>query len=388
MLCAIPLFHVAGICLGLYSAVFFRWTVILPSTGPMMQHLIEDALDHVTFDSAFISPSVLQDISKSSHMLEKMSKLKFITSAGGPVAQSVGGVIHPRVPIYQTMGMTEGQWLASIVTYPDEWQYYRFHPRTGFEMRPYSDNFSELVFVKNEKLAATQPVFVTFPDLDMWLTKDLYSRHPTIPDIWKHEMRADDIIVLSNGEKFNPLAAEGKLISHPWISSAYITGRGRFQAAVLLYPDENLSEPDQSIVDNVWPTFQEVNTSHPAFAQIHRDFVKIVRNPFPRSPKGTLARNETEKLFAKQIEDIYALSTDARSSLVIDGTSQESIRAGIKKAIQIVSGIEEINDEDDIFSRSFDSLHAIRLERLLKSASTNSSSSKQALYTGILPSNS
>ncbi|KAI1879087.1 hypothetical protein JX265_003264 [Neoarthrinium moseri] len=368
MLCAMPLFHVAGICLGLFSAVFFRWTVILPSTGPLMQHLIEDSLDNITVDSAFISPSVLQDISKSPRILEKLSKLRFITTAGGPVAQSVGNSIHSRVPIYQTMGMTEGQWLASVVTHPDDWQYYRFHPRTGFEMRPYSDTLFELVFVKRENLASTQPVFVTFPDLDTWESRDLYSRHPTISGLWKYEMRADDLIVLSNGEKFNPLAAEGVLISHPWISSAYITGRGRFQAAALLYPIADLKASDLDIIDNVWPTIEHVNTILPGFAQIHRDFVTIVRSPFPRTPKGTLSRNDTEKEFTKEIEDMYRLPSDCQPSVIIDEASQESIRAGIRDAIRVVSNVAEIDDDDNIFSKGFDSLHAIRLERLLKAS--------------------
>ncbi|KAF5979584.1 nonribosomal peptide synthetase MxcG (component of the myxochelin iron transport regulon) [Fusarium bulbicola] len=368
-LCAMPLFHVAGICLGLYSAVFFNWTVVLPSVGPIMQHVIEDALDHISLDSAFISPSVLQDISKSPRVLEKLSKLEFITSAGGPIPQSVGDLIHPRVPIMQTMGMTEGQWLASVVTHPDEWAYYYFHPRTGVEMRPYSEDLSELVFVQNPKLSATQPVFKTFPRLDIWETKDLYSRHPKHPDLWKYEMRRDDLIILSNGEKFNPLAAEGQLISHPWIAAAYLTGRGRFQTAALLYPDESsLENSDDTIIDNVWPTFEEVNKALPAFAQIHRDFVKIVRTPFPRTPKGTLARNETEKTFTADINAIYDRSTHGKPSVHINATTEDVVRSGIREAIETVSGLFDLKDDDNIFTRGFDSLHVVRLAGLLSSA--------------------
>ncbi|EWG54274.1 hypothetical protein FVEG_12530 [Fusarium verticillioides 7600] len=368
-LCAMPLFHVAGICLGLYSAVFFNWIVVLPSVGPIMQHVIEDALDHISLDSAFISPSVLQDISKSSRVLEKLSKLKFITSAGGPIPQSVGDLIHPRVPIMQTMGMTEGQWLASVVMHPDEWAYYYFHPRTGVEMRPYSEDLFELVFVQNPKLSATQPVFKTFPDLDIWETKDLYSRHPKHPDLWKYEMRRDDLIILSNGEKFNPLAAEGKLISHPWIAAAYLTGRGRFQTAALIYPDDSsFNNSDDTIIDNIWPTFEEVNKSLPAFAQIHRDFVKIVRTPFPCTPKGTLARNETEKSFNADINAIYDRSTHGKPSVHINGTTEDVVRSGIREAIETVSGLVDLKDDDNIFTRGFDSLHVIRLAGLLSSA--------------------
>ncbi|KAF4339189.1 Linear gramicidin synthase subunit D [Fusarium beomiforme] len=368
-LCAMPLFHVAGICLGLYTAVFFNWTVVLPSVGPIMQHVIEDALDHITLDSAFISPSVLQDISKSPRVLEKLSKLKFITSAGGPVPQPVGELIHPRVPIMQTMGMTEAQLLGSVVTHPDEWAYYYFHPRNGVEMRPYSEDLSEMVFVQNPKLYATQGVFKTFPELEIWETKDLYSRHPKYPDLWKYEMRRDDLIILSNGEKFNPLVAEGKLVTHPWIAAAFLTGRGRFQAAALLYPNEDiLDKSDDAIIENVWPTVEEVNKSLPAFAQIHRDFIKVVRTPFRRTPKGTLARNETEKSFATDIEAIYSRSHHDKPSVHINGTTEDVVRSGIREAIHTVSGIHDLKDDDNIFARGFDSLHVIRLAGLLSSA--------------------
>ncbi|KAI1375112.1 hypothetical protein F4677DRAFT_460945 [Hypoxylon crocopeplum] len=368
MLCAMPLFHTAGICFGLYGAIFFRWTVVLPSTGPVVQHVIEEALDNITLDSAFISPSVLQDISKSPRALEKISTLKFISSAGGPILQSVGETIHPRVPIYQAMGMTELQMIASVATHKDAWQYFHFHPRIGFEMQLASDNIYQLVFVRKESLHLTQSIFVTYPDLDRWESKDLYSRHTTIPNLWKYEMRADDLVVLSNGEKFNPLAAEGRLVSHPWIRSAYITGRHRFQAAGLLYVADDVDMRDYDIIKSVWPTIEEANRSLPSFAQIHRGFIKIVRNPFLLTPKGTLARKPTEDEFKADIEELYAQSGDDECSLSIDGTSQETLHAGIREAIRSVSDIRGIEESGNIFNAGFDSLHALRLVRVLKSS--------------------
>lgn len=336
-----------------------------------MQHVVDEALDNISLDSAFISPSVLQDISKSPKLLEKLSKLKFISSAGGPVAQSVGEVVHPYVPIYQTMGMTEGQWLATVVTHPDEWAYFRFHPSTGYEMRPYSDGLYELTFVKHPKLALTQSVFVTFPDLEAWETKDLYRPHPTIPDLWTYQMRKDDLVVLSNGEKFNPLAAEGKLMSHPSVSAAFISGRGRFQTAVLIYPaDKCMGKKDERILEDVWPTIENVNKELPAFAQIHRDFVKIVRSPLPRTPKGTLARNEAHRLFQVELDEIYRKSLEIAPSSdnASVAVSEDAIRVTITEAIRTISGLKVLHDNDSIFSKGFDSLHVVRLSRLLKSS--------------------
>lgn len=370
MLCAMPLFHVAGTGLGLVSVVFFNWTIVFPPTGPVMQHVIEDVLDNIELDSAFMAPSTINDLAKSPRAVEKLSKLKFITSAGGPISKSAGDLLNPRVQICGTMGFTEGILIPSVDTHPDEWAYFNFHPEAGIEMRPHGDGLFELVFVRKENIAQT--IFITFPHLQVYETRDLYSPHPTIPNLWKYEMRRDDLVVMSNGEKFNPLAAELMLSSHPSITLAYITGRGRFQAAALLYSEDDAEEA--TIIDKIWPTVETMNKILPAYAQIHRDLVLVVRTPFPRTPKGTVARNQMEKVFAQVIDDLYERSSNSvddfsSASFHIDGAAQEAVVVGVREAIQMVSGIaDKLDDNDNIFTKSFDSLHAIRLTRLLNSA--------------------
>lgn len=342
-----------------------------------MQNVVEETLDNIDLDSIFVTPLVLIDIVKTPRILNKLSKLKFITSCGGPVPLHVGDIINPLVPILQTMGMTEGLVVPSLTTHPNEWAYYHFHPCSGYEMRPYSDTLLEMVFVKRKELAATQTIFLTFPELDIYETKDLYSRHPTIPELYRYETRKDDLIVLSNGEKFNPLDAEFKLAHHPWLSAVYISGQNRFQTAALLNPaKDRLEASDLEIMEAVWPAIETINKILPAFAQIHRNFVQIVRAPFPRTPKGTTARYGIERLFAKEIEDIYkdSSSSDSSSSLPvlqIDGSSKETFRAGIWKAIQIVSPeleVNQIKDDDSLLVHGFDSLQVIRLSRLLSTS--------------------
>jgi aryl carrier-like protein len=348
-----------------------------------MQNVVEETLDNIDLDSIFVSPLVLIDIAKTPHILDKLAKLKFVTNSGGPVPLPVGNIINPRVPIMQTMGMTEGLVVPSVTTHPDEWAYYHFHPDSGYEMRPYSDTLFEMVFVKRKELADTQTIFLTFPELDTYETKDLYSRHPTIPELYKYETRKDDLVVLSNGEKFNPAGDEHQLAHHPWLSAVYIAGQGRFQTAALLNPaQDRLEASDLEIMEAVWPAIETMNKTLPAFAQVHRNFVKIVRTPFPRTPKGTVARYGIERLFAKEIDDIYKSDSSESSSalpvasLQIDGSSEETIRAGIRKAIRIVSpGLEldQIKDDDNLFEQGFDSLQVTRLVKLLISSFPSSS---------------
>ncbi|KAM0454500.1 hypothetical protein ACHAPV_008371 [Trichoderma viride] len=382
MLNALPLFHAAGLSFSLFCVIFFRFSVVFPPPGPVMQNMVEETLDNIDLDSAFMTPLVLIDIANTPRILDKLAKLKFVTSSGGPVPPPVGNIINPRVPIMQTMGMTEGLVVPSVTTHPDEWAYYHFHPDCGYEMRPYSDTLFELVFVKQKELAATQTIFLTFPELDLYETKDLYSRHPTFPELFKYETRKDDLVVFATGEKFNPAAAEFQLAHHPWLSAVYIAGQGRFQTAALLNPTQDRSETsDHDILEEVWPTIETINKTLPAFAQLHRNFVRIVRTPFPRTPKGTVARYGIDKLYATELDDIYKDSEDPEpsislpvASLQIDGSSEETVRNGIREAIQIVSPdleLELVNDDDNLLVHGFDSLQVTRLSRLLASSFTS-----------------
>lgn len=348
-----------------------------------MQNVVEETLDNIDLDSAFMSPLVLIDIANTPRILDKLAKLKFVTSSGGPVPPPVGNIINPRVPIMQTMGMTEGLVVPSVTTHPDEWAYYHFHPDCGYQMRPYSDTLFELVFVKRKELAATQTIFLTFPELDIYETKDLYSRHPTIPELYKYETRKDDLVVFATGEKFNPAAAEFQLAHHPWLSAVYIAGQGRFQTAALLNPaQDRLEASDHEIMEEVWPTIETINKTLPAFAQVHRNFVRIIRTPFPRTPKGTVARYGIDQLYNKELDDIYKDSDSSEpltplpvASLQIDGSSEETVRNGIREAIQIVSPgleLELVKDDDNLLVHGFDSLQVTRLSRQLSSSFTSS----------------
>lgn len=371
--------QIAGLCFSLLCTVFFEWSVVFPPAGPVMQNVIADTIDNIKIDSAFVSPLVLIDIAQNPAVLDKLATLKFVSSAGGPVPVPVGNIINPRVPILQTIGMTEGMVVPDVTSHPEEWAYFHFHPCSGFEMRPFSDTLYELIFIKKKELAHLQAIFMTFPNQDIYETKDLFSRHPKYPYLYKYETRKDDLVVLAHGEKFNPVAAEFQLAHHPWLSLVYIAGRNKVQTSVLLNPAEDrLESSDDEIIEAVWPSIEAVNKVIPAFAQIHRGFVKVLRTPMPRTPKGTVARYEVERVFRDEIDAIYQDSDSARlasseptASIEIDASSEETVRAGLRKAISLVSpGIEldEIKDDDSLLGQGVDSLQVIRLARLLSTA--------------------
>ena len=72
-------------------------------------------------------------------------------------------------------------------------------------------------------------IFDVFPDILEFRTKDLYSPHLTAPGWWKYRGRADDLIVLSNGGKINPIPMENVILSDPFVKSVLIVGEYRFR---------------------------------------------------------------------------------------------------------------------------------------------------------------
>lgn len=52
------------------------------------------------------------------------------------------------------------------------------------------------------------------------------------------------MIVLSNGEKFNPLTMEIIIEGHPLISKVVVVNQSRFQAGLLVEPNLNMPEMD------------------------------------------------------------------------------------------------------------------------------------------------
>ena len=60
----------------------------------------------------------------------------------------------------------------------------------------------ELTIPNPESLSWIHTIAHTFPEVDVWRTNDWYKRHPTDPNLFTLRRRGDDMIVLSNGEKF------------------------------------------------------------------------------------------------------------------------------------------------------------------------------------------
>lgn len=213
------------------------------------------------------------------------------------------------------MGSTETNTIVQHQTDREDWSYICINPKfNGIEMRPIADVF-ELVYVRNPAYADYQGVFKAFPHLQEFSMQDLYSPHPIKPHHWKHAGRKDDIIVLRNGWKFNPLVHERMIARHHTVQNALVVGTGRDKPAIIVdlrpeYRTENALEL-KNLLDSIWPQITRANNLVETYNQLEQRYTIFAKKdkPFEIGLKGAVKRKATVSLYEKEIDELYASIT-------------------------------------------------------------------------------
>lgn len=140
----------------------------------------------------------------------------------GPLSQECGDRINAVTRVINILGVTEGSLFPLIQAERQDWNSLHFHPGAGFTYRLHADGLWEQFQTRDPKLDLFQAFLQTFPNEDEVAIKDLYAKHPTLPDRWLYRGRTDDVLVLSNGEKVNPLDMEACLNNHPVVKASVV----------------------------------------------------------------------------------------------------------------------------------------------------------------------
>lgn len=302
----------------------------------------------------------------------------------GALSYEAGERLNSVVRIHQDFGSTEAGPLPKLASPAEDWQYHFWHPtHSGIEMRESVDGLREMVIVRRPELDLRQAVFVNFPDLSEWPMNDLYSPHPdpSKPYLWLYQGRTDDVIVLANGEKVQPVAMEAAIMRSSLVSGVLIVGQGKLQTAALIELKDDLpeSEEERTAVDKELRSLtEEANKQAMDHAKLYPQQILLTtpEKPMARSAKGTIQRASTTALYAQEIEHFYA-SVDERSSAAgtetqLDPSAPDSIEAFLRSHITAALDVEEFNnDDDDLFERGLNSLQVIHITRSLKATLTH-----------------
>ncbi|GAB7357574.1 hypothetical protein MBLNU459_g0084t1 [Dothideomycetes sp. NU459] len=366
-----PLFHAGG--LGIYlMCIWNKAIVVQPPPALITAKLTNELLAQTGAKVAILPPAILMEIATKPEYLKVLWDCPKVLFGGGPLPKDVGDLMSPRTHLHNVMGTSECGVFLNIQHRSEDWRFFKFSPFMGFEMREYSDGLYELVIVRDENLELFQAVFATFPHLQEYSTKDLYSKHPTKNDLWLWEGRTDDIIVLANGEKHNPTTFENVVCGDTAIKSALVFGQGRFQCSLLV---EAYNEPvdfqaKTTLTNDIWPTIQRANKDCPAHGRIMRDMIVFTHpaKQVMRAGKGTVQRRPTLDLYQEEFDALYSQATDVTSEGVkaTSKIDRKELEVAMMNVVREITDSEDITPNTNFFRRGFDSLAVMSLTRRIR----------------------
>ncbi|KAL9065871.1 MAG: hypothetical protein Q9161_007924 [Pseudevernia consocians] len=315
VLFGLPHFHSAAVCFLAFSIYSNTILVLLPS--PVSAELVNEAHSHARIDASFLAPSTLADIIWNPEYFDNLKHLQYLAFGGSPLPQEIGNKVKDLVHLFVSFGTTECGLYALEETEPDDWQYASFSPIMGCELRAFSERLYELFFVRSDDPQKLQGVFSTFPSLEEYSAKDLYSKHPTKEGLWLYEARKDDVLIFSDTHKFCPQETECILNAHPAVNSALVCGHGRLKAALLI---EAKSPPDtkeerSALLQEIWPSIDLANKkASSSYEQITDDLILFtsMTRPMVRAAKGSVLRDRTVELYTSNLDQ--ACINDAKAS--------------------------------------------------------------------------
>ncbi|KAI3541377.1 thioester reductase domain-containing protein [Colletotrichum abscissum] len=374
-----PLFHAAGCYMSTFATIYWGRPVALGFTDrPLTPQTVIDAAQYAKIDNVILPPAILEEMAHMPEGIAALQKFKRVNFGGGNLARGAGDkLVKEGVPVSSVIAFTEAAPLPYYFQKNLElWQWFIVDSdRLGVDWRQASgedEDIYEQVIVRKDKADPLQGIFYTFPDVNEYNTKDLYRKHPTLPNHWMYYGRSDNIIVFSNGEKLNPVTIEEIVTGHARVKGAVVAGAMRFQPFLILEPTEPLTSEDdiQQFIDDVWPLVVKANKETVAHGQIGRAFIGVTNpeKPFPRAGKGTIQRPMALKLYKDELDAWYSKAEDGADSLSvnIDVSSQQGMIDSIEKLFQQTLGSRALSADSDFFSAGIDSMQVINASRLLR----------------------
>lgn len=122
--------------------------------------------------------------------------------------------------------------------------------------------------------------------------------------------RRDDILVLKNGLKVNPIPLEHQIQGDPRLKGVLLVGNGRIECALIVEPREPISKESERVefIQKLWPLIEEANAGVAAQGRVREGMLlcAIPDKPFARTAKATVVRKLTENAYKDEIDQLYS----------------------------------------------------------------------------------
>ncbi|KIW17956.1 hypothetical protein PV08_05151 [Exophiala spinifera] len=365
-----PMFHLMAYW-QFQESIFHRVPVVLAPEVPLTADILNDI--HLVAKPTLTSfpPSMLEDLSGTPEGIKAVSQFRTLMFGGAPLSTDVGQKISQVTGLCTIYGTSEiGVPPILKPQAREDWNYLEFHSEYGIEFEPTDgDHYEAVIRRRPGNLAA---VFYSFPDVEEYRTQDLFTKHPSREGLWLYRGRNDDVIVLNNGEKFNPILVEKCIEEHSAVNRAVVIGQGRFQSLLLLQPEwgnwHYLST--EEFVEDVWPVVERANSLVANHGRVMKTHIVVGSRttPFQTTPKGNIKRKNVEQDYFSEIESAYSRIKYDIGVRLSERPDYDEVESMVFKAVSQLLTVSNVSASSDLYSTGLDSLQNLQLVRRLQSA--------------------
>ena len=377
-----PYFHLAGFLSIVFNPLFTNASspVLGPALMPPSGDLLKQVMTHQKLRALYVPPSLPEQMLHEPDGLELFRQLDFLCYTGGPFSQKAGETLSEVTELIPLYGCTETFQVPQVRPKDPkkDFAYMEWNPCCKLEMESSDDEAGtyEMIMYADDSNKDTCALHYNKPGIPEWRTRDLFKKHhdPSKTNLWMYYGRRDDIVVLSNGEKFNPVPMELIIQGHPLLAGALVHGLGRKQAALIVEPKVDVQERD-SVTEQIWPHVEKANLHVPGQGRIVRSKILVASadKPFTRAGKGTVVRKLTEKSYSKEIDHLYLADNNKSQSskslkpMLVPSFPLLSVNNFVQEAVMYsLPSAPGLSETDDFYAHGLDSLKTTELCETLK----------------------
>ncbi|KAJ9125226.1 hypothetical protein QFC22_000181 [Naganishia vaughanmartiniae] len=321
--------------------------------------------------------SPVADPSDATGATAMLADMSIVSTGGAPLDTAVGNALVSKgVNLTSRLGSSEcGFLMTSYRDYENDKEWEWLHNDSPYASAlKFEESESDPTGGKLEMIVTSEWKSKVKSNRENgdYATGDLYERHPEKPNVWKYAGRGDDVVVLSNGEKFSPSPIEAVFRSSADIKDALVVGVNKTQIGCLIFPraGDSLSKIEAELQGLI----ESANEQSPSHAQLAKEMCTVIpsehrANDLPKSSKGTLQRGLAYEEFKPEIERLFK---QAEGGGVESGEKlqlvEPELRNWLKNRVEELIGPIRRSDDDeqlqadtDLFSWGVDSVKAARL---------------------------
>ncbi|KAI0759226.1 acetyl-CoA synthetase-like protein [Trametes elegans] len=377
-----PMFHGAGWdILGAAPLCGFVIATFAPDSPPRVPapDAVWTGMVATRADFSWAAPSFIEQWSRDPEKIPIMRSMRGFMSGGAPLKKEVGDALASQgVAIFNFYGCSEVGMMSAIAReHPGaDWEYFKLSPMHRCIFVPQEDGRREVVVLSDPE-SPLSVVNANVNGQDAYATNDIVEPHPTEPGLWRLYGRIDEQVILSNGEKTNPIPLEAIINEDVHVKTSVIFGKGRFQNGILVQPTEThaIDPSDLQQLEKyrnlVWPTIERANDYAPQHSRIFKEMILVASpsKPLQMNAKGLPRR---KFIFADYSSEIDKLYEDVESSThsELDPPAQWDDRSTLLFVRDVVINTlgSTISDNADIFRSGGDSLQATRIRNVISRA--------------------